>query len=751
MPELWLDAEEIARLKDVTPRGVRRRLDLLLGGTNGTRNLYERAAVSKSGGGTGGQKRQFNVTALAEEFPEFLAAEQLASAQREAANSPALPLDGEIVVTNDAILERAQSAAADVPLLPFESPDVTAAVRAIENPRQAAWARARASVIEPLRSESWKPWRGQVLHGIEIKILGDFIHALAKDSAAKHPSLADWNGIRAELARALDQHDVKLYPISVGTLWRWWTWYAKGRVVAGRKVAGIEALADAPPKSAGRSKFAAAYPDAAAFFLSKVLYEGLNHKHAYDCMVKAWGMLAPAGAPVPTPPDYSTCRRLLEKPTELPQHIRELAEMGPRKYFAERGPSIKRERPAPMAWWVLDHRNHDVHIANDCFPEKTPGQRMRPWVTLIIDWGSNAIVGYCFSPNPSSITINSAMRMAVGSYGFPPNLYWDRGKDFQKIQRILQADDALNSALAGRVTITRALPYNARAKVVEGHFATWSNRFDREFSALGAYAGRNTLLHGEACSNALKRHAKFLDGKVLRSSLPLASDFITQAVLAIDEHNNTARPEASGLGGLTPLQSLALGNPAPLQDRRLLDGLFSERDLRIVGRGGSVQLDKLTYIPKLDWQGHLSAWSGKSVSISRDSYDLREAVAYDPQSGQFLGELEIQPLVPQSANGQDPLSREGMKMLARQRKVLRDSTACFTGALAQRVAAFGYRTELEARMLRSGSRPLLAAAAPGAVSAVRVRQPSGGPKYTTFISDAVEEDRALFEKIETEE
>jgi len=730
--ELWLDAEEIARLKDVTPRGVRRRLDLLLAGSNGTRDLFERETLSKSGGGTGGRKRQFNVAALAESFPEFIAAEQLESAQQQAAQSPALPLGGEIVVTNDAILERPSGLQPPTSaLLPFESPDVTAAVRAIENPRQAAWAAARASVIEPLRT--WQNWRKQTVHGFHIQKLGDLVNALAKDSQLKHGALLDWSAIRAELARSLDDHDVALYPVSVGTLWRWWTWYAKGRVGNdGRRVFGIEALADAPPKTAGKSKFAAAFPAAAALFLSKVLYEGLSCAHAYDSLKREWANLRPATCNLP-PPDYSTCRRLLERPQHLPQHVRELAELGPKKYFAERGPSIRRERPDPMSWWVLDHRRHDVHTGNDCFPQLAAGERFRPWVTLIIDWGSNPIVGYCFSPTASSITINSAMRMAVGSYGFSKNLYWDRGKDFQRVQRILQADDALNATLQGRVAITRALPYNARAKVIEGHFATWSNRFDREFTALGAYAGRTTLHRPEATANTLKRHTKFLDGKVLRSSLPLASDFITQAALAIDEHNATPREI---LGGLTPLESLALGNPAPLADRRLLDGLFSERDARIVGRGGAVQLDKLSYIPKLDWQGHLSAWSGKSVSISRDPYDLREAAAYDPQTGQFLGELEIQPLVPQSANGQDPLSREGFKMLARRRKALRDDTARYIDALTQNNRTIGYRTELEARMLRAGSRPLLAAAAPGAISACAERS-RGAEPASPFVSDAV--------------
>ncbi len=732
MTELLLEAKQIARLRGVTDRAIRRQLEILLAPMNGTRNLYEREMLSPRGGGLGGRMRKYDVERLAEKFPGFLSAEQLAAARSEAADSATLQLfdsatpAGEITVTNGAILEKPATA-----LLPFEKPEITAAIRAIENPRQAAWAAARASVIEPLRS--WQNWKKQTVHGFHIQKLGDLVNALAADSKLKHGALLDWNAIRSELRRALDDHDAEISPVSAGTLWRWWTWFAKGRTVAGRKVAGIEALADAPPKTAGRSKFAAAFPQAAAYFVSKVLYEGLNHKHAYDSMMKEWPTLAPAGT---EPPDYSTCRRLLEKPQELPQHIRELAEMGPRKYFAERGPSIKRERPAPMAWWVLDHRNHDVHVANDCFPEKSPGERMRPWVTLIIDWGSNCIVGYCFSPTPSSITINSAMRMAVASYGFPPNLYWDRGKDFQRVQRILQADDALNSALTGRCTITRALPYNARAKVVEGHFATWSARFDREFTALGAYAGRTRLHRPEATAHALKQHTKFLDGKVLRSSLPLATEFITQAVLAIDEHNATPREI---LGGLTPLESLAQGNPppAPLGDRRLLDGLFFERDSRVVGRGGAVQLDKLTYIPKLEWQAQLSAWSGQSISVSRDPYDLREAAAYDLQSGKFIGELEIQPLTPQSANGQDPLSREGMKRKARACRELRESTARYIAALTQNTRAAGYRTELEARLARAGQRPLLAAAAPSAVSTCPERSRRAEPAASPFVSDAV--------------
>ncbi|HWQ03671.1 MAG TPA: hypothetical protein VNL38_04250, partial [Candidatus Nitrosotenuis sp.] len=726
---------ELARAKGIALQSLKPRLERLLTSLNGTRASFERTVPGR--GGRGGRIRQFNVFLLAQKFPEFLTAEDAEKLTGNLKPATCQP-ETSIIVTQNAFLERpvksvqsadkpsAPSAPSAVSLsLPFGDARAEASLRAIENPRQRAWAEARHRVIEKIESGEWKLFRGQVIHGIRVEKLDDFICALAKDSRAKNPLLLDWRAIEHDLRVALGEKNARLAPVAPSTIWKWHSSYSKGRVVAGRRVAGIEALADAPPATAGRSKFADAFPEAAAWFVQKVLVEGLNRRHAYDLFRREWPGLRV---------DFSTLRRLVNRPEYLPAHIKKLFELGPRKYFAERGPSILRERQQPGEWLVLDHRQHDVHVANDLFEELEPMARCRLWLTCVLDWGSDFIAGYCFSPTPSSVTINSALRMAFG-YGAAPNLLWDRGEDFKRTKRVLEADEALNSVLRGRVTITQALPYNARAKVIESRFgAIFARRFDREWTVSGAYAGRNTLARSESCAHALQRHEKFLAGKASSTTLPPASTFIAQAVAAIEEHNDTPK---DFLGGRAPRELfLEAAAKLPQLDRATLDALFSLRDSRVIGRGGTVKLNTLIYQPLLEDQVALSGREGSELRIARDAYNLREASAYDPATGALVGRLEIQTPAPQSAHGQDPLSLEAMKALNRRRKALRRDAAAYVSALSLLSRERGWQSALEARADRHALAAVnVRAAAPGARPIL-----DAAPKKelaSPFVSDAV--------------
>jgi hypothetical protein len=749
----WATISELAAVKGIALQSLKPRLERLLVSLNGTRDQFERLVAGR--GGRGGRIAQYNCELLAARFPQFLSEGELNSLRGgkfQSARGSELPSAEQtqiVTLPGGGLVERPASsssanlspaAAADsatLPLchsatllLPFADPKTEAALRAIENPRQRAWAEARHRVIEKIENEEWKLLRGQAVQGVRVEKLDDYIRALAKDSAAKHPKLLDWRGIEENLRAALKQKDARLAPVAPATLWKWHCAYSKGRVVAGRRVAGLEALADAPRATAGRSKFADTHPEAAAWFISKVTREGLNRRHAYDLFRRQWPALRV---------DFSTLRRLINRPRYLPAHVQGLYEDGPRKYFAERGPSILRARPAPGEWLVLDHRQHDVHVANDIFEELPPLARCRLWLTCALDSGSDFAAGYCFAPTPSSVTINSALRMAF-AYGAPPNLLWDRGEDFKRAKRVLEAEEALNSVLRGRVEITQALPYNARAKMIEGFFArVFAGRFDREWHVAGAYAGRNTLARHERTALALQAHEKFLAGRAARSPLPLASEFIAQAAAAIEEHNTAPQEK---LKGRAPREVfLEAAAKLPQLDRATLDALFSLRDSRVIGRGGTVKLNNLLYQPALEDQVALSSYEGHELRIARDPYNLNEASAYDPASGALVGRLEIQLPAPQSAHGQDPLSLEAMKALARRRKALRRDAANYAAALALLARERGWQTALEARAARAGfAQEAVRAAAPGA-RPLLPPAPQKKDLASPFVSDAVRDSK----------
>jgi len=419
--------------------------------------------------------------------------------------------------------------------------------------------------------------------------------------------------------------------------------------------------------------------------------------------------------------------------------------------FIQRGP-----RPA-MEWWISDHRKFDVLVRNTLFAELKPEEAYRPWLTAIYDWGSRKIVGWCFAPTPSSRTINSALRLAVLSHGFPQNFYWDNGEDYKKVRRDLElialSDEA--KAVMGResISITNALPFHPRSKPIEAYFTRWSRRFDVLWRP--AYLGNRPGNCPESGRNAQALHQKYLKGKHSGSPLPTDAEFILAAMQWIEEFNDAP------LGALhhrTPNEVMNEQHPErnrPQINPRLLDVLFSEREKRVIQAGGCVQLDGMRYEPTDASLFALDMRKGQQAMILRDPYNLGEAVAADPETLQFLGELRIQELVAQCPNGQ--ITRDQIKAGARRERGLRRGYAEYLAALSAIASNLGWQTEREALVGRALARTgtdgrLLTAAAPGALRGpAQLPPPRRAETAPTFVSDAVAQDAEIFQTIELED
>ncbi len=756
MSECWVGTKEIAAREQLTDRGARKKYQALTASLNGTRELYMRKVVGR--GGRDGVL-EFEMAGLARLLPGKVPAFWLAAAPSGARPEDAPSGETSITVRPDALLERPAPAkpAEQTLALPFDKPEVTEQLTTIpESARPLARARERA--IAFLTSGEWKLWsRGlgsRAVHGVKIERLTDAITALALDSkraASGHKGeLAPWRDIQEELRRARGD-EIAFLPVSGGTLWKWWGWWTKGRITPRglRLMPGIVALHDPPPASAGQSKYFDQHPRAAAFLLSKRLAEGLNVAHCYDALCREWPALGEAGAP----PSYKTCARLLENPRYLPEPVKRLALEGEKAFNEKSGPHLLRNQHelAVMEWWVLDHRVHDVFVHNTLFDFERPGAMMRLWKTMVYDWRSRRILGFCWAPTPSSATINSAMRMAVAEFGFPRNLYWDRGRDFQAVQRALLSDELDCLLREQRVEITRALPFHARSKPIESWFGTWAKRFDKEWGT--AYAGPNPQLCLPRCREAQKEHDRWLAGKAERTPLPADRDFIQQAIGFSLEWNMTPRAVCRSSASARPLPPSEFFDAAfPAGQRPQISPValafaFDKKDMRTVQAGGCVQLDTLRYEPAEPALGALAAWIGKEITLRRDPYNLGQALAFDPLTGAFLGELHVSPLAPQSAHGR--LSIEHIKQQQRRASALRRATNEYLWALAAAAQAVGVRTELECRrerLLSTGTHgPDLLDAAPGS------RRPkqlvAAAPAASPFVDDAVRD----FLKSEKEE
>ncbi len=526
-------------------------------------------------------------------------------------------------------------------------------------------------------------------------------------------------------------------PVLKQAIWEWVARFKKG---------GYAALADRPRKDRGQSRFFEDHPAAALFLQKKFLQEGLSREMAWEALCRDWKKVGEKGLP----PCYDTARNFLNA---LPEPLKVLAREGKEAHERKCSSFIQRGPVAVLDWWVADHRVFDVLVRNTLFAELKRDQAYRLWMTAIYDWGSRKIVGFCLAPTPSSRTINSALRVAVLSHGFPRNFYWDCGEDFKKVRRDLETITLAEGATAllqhARIGVTSAIPKRPRSKPIESWFARWSKRFDPLWRP--AYLGNKPGACPEDAREAQKQHAKYVAGKRGDSPLPTDAEFIAATVQYIEEYNAQARLDA--LDGRTPNEVMEETHPErnrPQVNPRLLDILFWEREKRVVKAGGCVELDGMRYEPTVESLFALDVKKGEQVMVLRDPYNLGEAVAADAETLQFVGELRIQQFVAQCPNGQ--ITRDQIKAAMRRERGLRRGYADYLAVLSAVASNQGWKTEREDLVERVIARTgtdgrLLPAAAPGALG-----EAAPGRKKVeaqpAFISDAVAEDADFWRGVE---
>ncbi len=143
-------------------------------------------------------------------------------------------------------------------------------------------------------------------------------------------------------------------------------------------------------------------------------------------------------------------------------------------------PSIKRATGILKVGDCLFADGHTLDF--ECLHPET-GRPFRPTLLLWFDWASGMPVGWEIMPTENTIAVSSSLRMAIVHLGKKPNVaYLDNGKAFKnKYFRETQPDFEMLSGLYSRLGIAFqfAMPYNARAKVVERFFRTFNEQFER--------------------------------------------------------------------------------------------------------------------------------------------------------------------------------------------------------------------------------------------------------------------------------
>lgn len=535
--------------------------------------------------------------------------------------------------------------------------------------------------------------------------------------------------------------------VSVRTVWRWYMAF---------KADGFNALADKTRCDKKKSRVFEANPTAALFIQQKYLSEGIqNVRLVYDALRREWPKLGIKGEA----PSYPTVRSYLDNNCPLP--VKTLAHEGKQALWAKRSPYIVREDPPPMECWIADHRVFDVLVRNTLFPHLAQDQQYRMWITAIYDWGSRVLVGHCFSANPCSDTINSALRMALSKYGFPRRFYWDNGKDFRAVKRKLDdiKEITIGTGLSSFMRqheiafdVTSALPFHPRSKPIEAYFSRWSKRFD--VLCRKGYVGNRPGNCPEVARESQAAHKKYLAGKRADSPLAMDREFIVAADQWIHEFNEETPIDA--LGGKTPSEFLILQWADPGQrtkvPTRALDALLMKDDERIVQAGGAVEIQRMRYEPRTEFMGAMYLRQGRKVQILRDPFDLTVAVAVDPDNYEFVGELMLQ--IPVGMSPGDPQTMEQVKTRMRNGRALDRACRNYIDALAAGASGMGWKTEwqglLDRAAQRTGTDNAALAAAPGSG---RRELPAASVKLApAFVSDAIQPgDAELFSSVEVDD
>jgi putative transposase len=389
----------------------------------------------------------------------------------------------------------------------------------------------------------------------------------------------------------------------------------------------------------------------------------------------------------------------------IPVPVQVLHREGRMAYEAKCAPYTVTDLAAiePGSVWVGDHHQCDAWVLDG-------GKWVRPWMTVWEDMRSRTIVGKVITTQPNSATILRAFRAAVKQYGPPDAVKIDNGKDYDsegwtgttKLRRRItgrvriEDEDGIAGlyALLG-ISVSFAIPYNAKAKSIERWFATFEGQFGK---SMPTYCGNSTTARPEDLADYLK------SDKARTEAMSL-EEFDQATDAYIDAYNRAAHTGRE-MDGRSPLEVMALRTSRRAIREDVLDLLCRIWSGAVtVGKNG-VRLRGIMYG---QYDARLMECQGRQVRLAYDPDDVSRVDVYDARTYRFITTAEQIRLVPYA-----PGEEQVREAVARQRHA-RKAVRAFRPA--SRTAAMDL-PGLVVEAARDRARPEPASAEPAAIRPV---------------------------------
>ena len=303
----------------------------------------------------------------------------------------------------------------------------------------------------------------------------------------------------------------------------------------------------------------------------------------------------------------------------IPEMVRTQAREGAEAFHNSQAIISHRDIGAiePMDYVVMDHRVLDIFcLVRDPGRGGAGWRLVRPWLTAAIDMRTRLWLGWCIVEQPASDSIACALKKVIVAYGVPKGVYWDNGKDFQcewfegstrqarRTGKVEELDGVWRGVLATLgIRATHAIPYNARAKIIEPNF----NRISNVDRALAEWCGHNAAARPERFEAMVKDHERWTKGEIDCTPFRTIEQVATLYNAAIRDLNERPMEGAEGMrkvavdgyGWMTPGEAWEVfGKDVPRRDAPpdVLAMCFAKRKKLTVQHGEvSTTLDARPY------------------------------------------------------------------------------------------------------------------------------------------------------------